>query len=45
MLFNADRHDRNAIQRRPVWMPHPGLLALIGVLWVLAGVAQAVPSL
>jgi hypothetical protein len=44
MPFTEHRHNARAL-RRPVWMPHPGLLAFIAVLWAVAGVAQVVPSI
>ena len=44
MLFHSDRYVSVA-QQRPAWLPHPGLMVFIGLLWVLAGVAQAVPSI
>jgi hypothetical protein len=44
MLFHEDSHVSTA-HPRPAWMPHPGLIVFIGLLWVLAGVAQAVPPI
>ena len=37
-------HEDSWKPNRPVWMPHPGLIAFIALLWALAGVAQVVPS-
>lgn len=35
------QNDRSIAIARPLWMPHPALLAFIAVLWTLAYAAQA----
>ncbi len=32
--------DHRAEDSRPLWLPHPALLAFIAVLWAIAGAAQ-----
>ena len=37
------QHEQPAL--RPLWMPHPALIALIAVLWAGAAAAQAFAGL
>ncbi|HEY4941518.1 MAG TPA: hypothetical protein VII56_08820 [Rhizomicrobium sp.] len=43
MTLIQHAHDND--RRRPFWLPHPSLLAVIALLWVLAAAVDAVTLL